>query len=140
VLPGPCSALLDPPQSCPWSLRAPSWRVVEFAHENAPGPVTRRKGNGWGPTTDRRFLGLLGRELQSGKTVGPITSCRELQDLNRVIAVAWMMLRDPKGVADQFPHQLTDAFVIPVTYASCRAREFRLLSIHIDFRWVMLRR
>jgi hypothetical protein len=51
-----------------------------------------------------------------------------------------MMLRDPKGVADQFPRQLTDAFVIPVTYAICRAREFRLLSTHIDFRRVMLRR
>jgi hypothetical protein len=56
------------------------------------------------------------------------------------LTVAWMMLRDPKGVADQFPHQLSDAFVIPVTSASCRAREFRLLSTHIDFRWVMLRR
>jgi hypothetical protein len=50
------------------------------------------------------------------------------------------MLRDPKGVADQFPHQLTDGFAIPVTSASCRACEFRLLSTHIDFRWVMLRR
>jgi hypothetical protein len=25
------------------------------------------------------------------------------------LTVALMMLRDPKGVADQFPHQLTDA-------------------------------
>jgi hypothetical protein len=70
----------------------------------------------------------------------PIAPCRELQDLNRLIAFAWMMLCDPNGVADQFPHQLIDVFVIPVTYASCRAREFRLLSTHIDFRWVMLRR
>jgi hypothetical protein len=56
------------------------------------------------------------------------------------LTVAWMMLRDPKGVADQFrinrPMRLSYLSLMPVA----GLREFRLLSTHIDFRWVMLRR